>query len=504
LLFTYSVTTYSSCFGLVNKLLKGKVTTYLNVPELKIMQKIERLEKTSNFLRRLKDNADPAVNLKINRKIALLDSNLMINQWSVAHRGLKTIFRDFEMSYVLIKRNSPILDELKKADLNLGVEELQRVLKKLNVKQDYQEVLIESFSKYKSLKSFTKSLEIDLHTRLVKLGNNYHEYVLSRHHLENILNDATCTDGTCQRNVKSLLDRIGIQSEAEQTRFGRIIGDMKRPSFTEVSKMLNNNPIAYLTRIKKERNAELFSALKDFFLQPEIVNRMFRGFYNIPGLDRTKMVRLLKVVYDMQARTLHFPKINRIVRNTLSIDDKLPLLKELNSTVDGDEILISFARRVDDATATTWKSLKEIATSIDPDFLARMTKAEVKAKARGDISLTFQKSVVNRIATIVVAGGSIGYFYFHGDSSSQLIDTDTGEDSDQDPEPVLNNNDLPDSDEDDFIISDSDSIPLEGRDDQVIESLADELQIIASDSNSTREPSSTKSWWTKLMNFLFN
>lgn len=512
---SFSGTVQSVCFDLVNTLVKRKAKSYLNIPELELMKKIEAVEKASNGLRKIKNNADPAINISIGRKIALLDSNLMINQWSVAHRSTKNLFRQVEIAYVLIKRHDPILKELKSADLNLGREELLRVLKKAKTPQNYQKVLLESFDKHGSLSKFAKDLELETHSQLIRLGNKYHEYALIRYHLEDILEDTNCSNAVCQRNVKTLLDRIGIASDKERVRFARVIGDLKRPPIDELSKMLNEHPVVLLTRLKKERNYELFAVVRDFILQPEIVERMFKGLYNLPGFNRVKAVRILKLVYNAQARNLHFPKINRIVRSTLPIDQKFPILKEINTTVDYDELLVTFARRVDDATADTWKTIKEYAEANDKDFLERIVKAEKKAKARGEISLTQDKSVVAKLATIIATGSSIGYFYFLGDEP-EVVEVNDGQNSDL-PVDSLNNvsNEdtittppAPNSDEHDEIVFSSDeNIEIEGDMERAIEQLHDEVEAIQSQNGGQdRGPSSIQpfNWFIEFINFIFS
>ena len=506
----------SKCFDLVGSIINHRAKSYLKIPELELMKKVEVIEKSSNFLRKLKDNADPAINIKIGKQISRLDSNLMINQWSVAHRSTKHLFREVEMAYVLIKRNGPLVKELKNVDLSLGRPELIKAMKKSKVSPSYQTVLLESFDKHNSLKKFATALEIDTHSQLIRFGNKYHEYSLIRHHLDEILEDANCSNDICQRNVKTLLDRIGISSEKERTMFARIIGNYKRPSMKEVSQLLNENPIALLARIKKERNYELFSVVRDFILQPEIIERLFRGIYNLPGINQAKAIRVLRLVYDAQARNLHFPKINRIVRSTLPISDKLPLFKEINSTVDYDEIMVTFARRVDDATADTWKALKEAASG-DEAFLARMAKAEKKALARGEISLTYEKSVVSKLATIIASGGSIGYFYFLGDEAEvievegELIE-DEQMNSNTNVTNIQNDNQIDtsiQSDENDIIIFSSDEdIEIEGEIEGAIEQLNNEVRDISEGSgNPLRGPSSIKSsqsWFLKFIYSLFS
>jgi hypothetical protein len=410
-----------SCLGLINSALSKKNPFY-SLPEFELMGMVEDLEKQANILRRLKDSPTPAIVLQIDAKLAKQDAYLMSEDYEIGIREWRSLFREVEYGHVIVTKNTEALAVLSKLSEEATKDEIILALRSSNLGEGYRSLIIDLYNKRGTgLKGLRGALEVENKKRLMRFGSLYQEYSQSRWHLENLLKSDSSCDNACKVELRKMLDKLGLGSKTEHSRFSRIAEDATRPSMEEMAEFLNRHPLALVARLTKERNAEAFALARDFVLQPYFLNKIFKGLYSMPGLNKTRLVRLFSFIYDYQARILHFPDINQVVRSTKTAADKLQLLMELNTTAEGDEILITFARRIDKRARDTWREVSTLAQTTESDFHTRMLKAEVVAKARGQISLVHDQSFVAKLSAVIFSGGGLGYYYMT-DSGSVLID----------------------------------------------------------------------------------
>lgn len=260
-----------------------------------------------------------------------------------------------------------------------------------------------------------------------------------------------------------------------------------RPAIKEMREALYQEPTFVLTRLKRERNAEILGFLKGIISQPEFLDTILGYIYKSKILDKRRAVKLFRMIYDAQAKNSHFPKINRVIYGPNQPGQSLDLLENINTAVGGDELLVTFARRVDAGAEKKWASLLEEAKASEPDFHKRMLEAGEKAKARGDLSPTSNRSFVGRLAALVVIGvPTVGYFYFDGLPTS-VEEFLYGATEDQDLES--------DQPHPDSMIE----VELNGEEDDTLEEAADVLTS-GEDREGERGPSSQKQalftqWW---------
>ncbi|GAB4011421.1 MAG: hypothetical protein Fur0010_05850 [Bdellovibrio sp.] len=409
----------ASCLDYMKGIFK-KNSIYNQTNEMKLLKEIEQLERQTNFIRKLKDNPEPAIILSMNSRLAKMDAFLLNEQFSIPYREWRPLFRELEFSYVVVSNNEKALKILEKLNPEDGWSEVEKVLKRDGFKDEQISLYKDLFEQRKNLNNFKAALQFESNERQVRIGSLYQEYTMIREHLEDLLSGDRCNQ-KCKNEITTMLNRLGLGDESDKLRYIRLVGDSKRPSLEDLRKVMQTYPLISVTRLKKERAFEVMAAIRDLLLQPAMLSRISKSIYNLPGINRSRLVRLFKVAYDYQARVLYFPDINQVVRSTKEVAEKYNYLRELNSAVDGDELIVTFARRIDHHAKTTWKQLSKHAESNDPDFFKRMAEAEVKAKARGDISLTVEQSAPAKLAALLFAGGAIGYYYFDKESVTQIF-----------------------------------------------------------------------------------
>ncbi|MFT6070888.1 MAG: hypothetical protein ACJAT2_002649 [Bacteriovoracaceae bacterium] len=449
--------------------------------QFKLIKQIQKLEKRTNKLRLKKSNSEPAINLMIWKKIAKYDALLANNSYSQITRELRPLFREVETAVVIIKKYEAILDTIKR----VGIEDreiLKLELEGISISDELIEAVLERTSTsgmdLNKIKAYYKSV-IDENS--IHLGHFYHEYKLVRLHFENMMGQNSCSD-SCKLNIKKLLDSIGVASNTDQQRYGIFLRDAKRPSWLELSESLNSHPLAYTTRLKRERDEEFKLFLKGLIAEVLPFDELAQVILNAPGISKSKAIRVIKLFYDRIARLVHFPKVNQIMRSSQEAAEKFDLFLQLNTTViPQDELMVTFARRIDSQTKAAWSEMIKFAKNNQeayPDILKRMEQAKEKAMARGEISLVHEKSFTTRLAIILSAGGSFAYYHFNKKEVEEVIDEVGHSSTEVDPELEVTSEE---KDEQDLGESTTLLIKHGSKEDKALDQLIDELNEISKD-----------------------
>ena len=488
----FSLNSWSiDCHKAVRLLLSKNKNQPQDEVQFKLLKQIQKLEKRTNKLRLKKSNSEPAINLMIWKKIAKYDALLANGSFSQITRELRPLFREVESAVVIMKKYEIILEIINRvgtSDLNL----LKVELKNSSLNQELITSVLErasNISELTKVQAYYKSIRDE---SAIHLGHFYHEYKLVRLHFEGMMEQDSCSDA-CKINIKRLLDSIGVASETEQQRFSIFFKDASRPTWLEVSESLNGNTLAYTTRLKRERDEELKLFLKGLLAEVLPVDELAQVILNAPGISKSKAVRVIKLFYDRIARLVHFPKVNQIMRSPQLAADKFDLFIQLNTTViPQDELMVTFARRIDSQTKAAWEEMIKFAKANQdsyPDILKRMEVAKEKAMARGEISLVHEKSFTTRLAIILSAGGSFAYYNFNKKEVEEVID-DVGHSSTE-VEPEL---EVTEEEKEDYELGNSTTLMIEhgSTEDKELDQLVDELNEIIKDSIPDREPSSQK------------
>lgn len=490
---TLSTPSQASCQKIMAGLFRHQ-NRLAQTPEVSYFKKVSRLEKVTNFLRKLKDNPEPTINIRIWKKISLLDEFLNNGSHPPNEREWRTFFREFEANYISFKRSKSVVDLLLE-DPDMSPSLFFKKLSDGDYSPEYIDFLARQLEKSESLERLRIALELEKESTLTRLGNNYQEYRLVREHLDKNLDSDECNE-TCRRYTQMLLGDIGMASEKEQIMFKLFFEGQQRPAIKAIRETLYAEQTFVLTRLKRERNEELLGFLKGLISQPAVFDKVLGFLYKSKLMNKTKAVQLFRLIYDAQARNVHFPKINRLLYNKSSAADSLGILENINSSVGGDELLVTFARRNDSGAEKKWKELLKEAQANKPELHEKMVEASKKAKSRGALSVTGNKGLLARVVTLLAIGGpTVGYFYFDGHPTSVETYVD-GVEEDQD---IDLNQPSP------FSVTE---IELEGDEDQALEEAADVIADDSeSDSTSGRDPSSLEErtgraaftqWWCSI------
>lgn len=483
LIFSFSLQTQAACMELFRGLLRRK-NLIENSPEYVMRRSIEKIENTTNFLRRLKENPEPSLNLKVWKKIAKLNEFLLNGSHAPNERTWRTFFREFEASFISYKRSKELI-ELIQRNPDLSDEAFIKKLKAAGYPQAYIDFIQGRLIKAGNLAHLKDGLNLEVKTTLVHLGNNYHEYRMIRGHLEELVEKEECNQN-CKSMVQLLLRNIGSDSGKEKMMFEVFFEGEGRPDIRLMRELLYQEELFIRTRLKRERNAEFFGLFKSLISQPEFLDTLLGYIYKSQRLGKNRAVKLFRMIYDAQARNIYLPKINRLIHGPKEADKAMDLLQNLNAPIAKDELLITFGRLVDRISEGKWEMILKHAKQADPDFYQRMLKAKDFAKARGDLSATNPRSGVGTIAALAVIGfGSVGYFYFDAlpTTVQEFLYSDDEETVRDNPEGA------PDTIE---------GIELDGEIDQAIDEAS---EVIEHGEVSDREPSSlgrTLPYFTKV------
>jgi len=484
-------TTHASCYSVFKSLFQ-KESGFTNNEAVEFTERITRIERFTNFLRKGKEDPTPAINLKIAKKLNKLHENIFADNFSANEREWRTFFRTIEAQLIGFKRYKKISMYLE-AHPDANESQFVNELVNMGFSDEFNNFIIKQLKDSGTLEKLRPKLNEEINSTLVNLGNNYQEYRMVRGNLEDLLISKECNE-ICKKQVNLLLKELGVNSEKESLTHPTFFKDQTRPSIEELRKLLYQEPLFVLTKVKRERNAELKSFFLSYLNQPMFVDSILGLIYKSDTLGRQKAVQLFKLIYDSHAQNVYFPKLNKIIFSTADAKANAQTLKGLNSTADQDELLITFARRADALAQEKWKAIKEYAEKFEKDFFEKLSAAEKKALARGEISPTRDKTILTKVALLTAAGaGTYAYFYFDGEPSSIEVEIESNEIE----IPSLGGNSSTDLGEvepsDRGVtpyerIDSNEKILLDGEIDQMI----DEASVVIMDSDIQRDPSSLR------------
>ncbi|WP_412471895.1 hypothetical protein [Halobacteriovorax sp. RT-1-4] len=408
IVFNFTFNSFASCGGVLKSFLGMRKSSFYDTPEYALKQKINKLEILNNRLRNSSEHQEPATTLAIWKKIERLDNNIFTKHYSVNVRDWEVFFRDFEMNFISFQRLSDINKKFESTEITKA--KLKSYIVSKGYASEFQDFILSKFENSPNAEIFKIQLDKEIQSNLLHIGNHYYEYRLVREHLRD-LNGSDLCNSECEAQLKTLLANLGVESEKEQRSLPVFFKGVERPDLEELNKVVHENPVALLTKLKKERNAEVVNWLISLMLQPEIIDSIMGLVYKSKRIGKYRAVRIFQAFYNAQARTIHFPKINSIVKSFKNdVEKSYSHLKNVNTSVPKDEILVTFARMVDALAVKKWKILKEHAKTADPKFYERMMAAEEKAIARGDISITHKRSLIGQLIQFVPASTPI-YLY---------------------------------------------------------------------------------------------
>jgi hypothetical protein len=355
--------------------------------------KMTRLENTVQFIRNKKVNP---IMVEVDRmnieRLIRFDSSLFEGNVYLAEKAWRPFFRKFEENFYRVKKHSNLLVEVK-TQVDRSVDDIiQRALIK-HQDDDFMIDLLVSLTKSekKNHQSLVKSIEKRINKSANYLGRNYIRYRLTAKHIDDIGLSNTC-DPSCKEGIKKLKSLLGVSGKEEQIRFPAFRG-LTRPLLEEVNLLVNSIPSAYESLIIKEALMEVKAFVRDIYTIPTVRSALAKTLTKLlPSRYKQTAGTIESALTDLGAYTNHFPLIDRTLRSQKTIEVQFSRLRNQNVMFADDEMLITFARRVDKRAYDGWIELKQFAKTNDETFYKRMQNADTEALVRGELSNDYRKS----------------------------------------------------------------------------------------------------------------
>lgn len=452
---------YANCFDTLNRFrIRKAVTSNILVEnDARFMTRLNEIEESGSYLRRLRKNKSPAIHEKMKRQLVKLDGYLFTGDYATAHRELRPLFREVEFSSLAIKSLDIQLQHVRSLDVR-SIDQAKQVLAGIDIPSRFW--LDETLSKAQTLDAVVDELVFIRAGYESKLGKKFQEYLLAKEHLERLVEPGACS-AECGESVTRLLDSLGVKYNSDRTRFSSFLEVGDELTTDGIRDLIDNHRVAVISRIKHERNAELFAVFREFATQPAVVEKIVSLLVGIPGMHKLKLVRVFNFFLDAVAQSKHVPIINQVVRSQGDIANKLDDLLLKNSNFGGNELLISFGRRNDLDSKRVWNQLVSYAGENNPAMAETLLKADQLARSRGPLDLLQSKTVLPRWLIMAASAGGLGYFWF-GQNSSEIESIEV-------PEVIPSSDGIPREDD---IVQDIDSVAQELQDPEVINEILPE------------------------------
>ncbi len=309
--------------------------------------------------------------------------------------------------------------------------------------QKYRELLAEAVAR-----SAPASEINDLKRTLVAeeriLGAYFEEYRVVRTHLEGLVNQTVGScDAACVAFARELDETLGL-TDLKKLTFKVSFEGMSRPSLAQVQEIFFSSAVAQTADLRRTVHVEAFHTLKSLASSVLLLEEIQKIAARIPTLGkRFEWTRkLLFMLYDGRARHVHFPEISRIMRAQGGVKEQLDMLEQM-SLPPNEDLMVTFARRLEEPVRNFWKQLKAEAKSqagdlapsagaaADSSFeglikrieggervslFERMEAAEKQATALGGISFYYDQSPAMKLGVLAVAGGYGAYAWLSDDA----------------------------------------------------------------------------------------
>lgn len=367
--------------------------------EARLLEEFNKKEGWLNRLKNMGGRKDRAARIERDYRIDLLDSYLAHGDVTQAKDILNAVVIPVETTYSLLLKNQ---------------DELRALQKALETATPDQVITIQN--RIALVTSNTSELN-------KKFGKEFGLYNALRSALDHVADASRCK-GVCQQTATRVANQIGMN---EVKGIAPTIFNGRKPADLEdMRRYLDRTPEAIAAKKKAELVTEVGSLIKMVVYQKPFEDVIIGVATHVPALKRTKFIRIAKLFYDARAVNAHFPLIRKVLRSRGGIKGQFEQLRNYESVEP--DVLVTFARRTDNDARDAWKQIKARAeTEGDADFLAKMTEAEVLAKARGGISPFDRPSAVARFAIYATSGAGLYTLYRRNDPDFEsLWDDATG------------------------------------------------------------------------------
>jgi hypothetical protein len=260
------------------------------------------------------------------------------------------------------------------------------------------------------------------------LGGSFDEYRALRGHLDDLRAGRGACDSSCQKIALEIDTSLGL-TEPNMKSFVVSFEGMSRPSLQEVSETFYSSLVAQESALRRALFEEMRNTLVTLSSSVMMLNEFQRLAAKVPALHwKLRWTRgVLFFLYDTRARSIHFPQLSRIMRAQGGVGEQFQMLEQM-ALPPNEDLLVTFARRLDQDYRDAWKVLKKEAqvrfeagndgTERAASLVGRMEAAEKSVADLGGISTHFDHSPAVKLGALVVAGYG-GYAWYQRGAAEQ-------------------------------------------------------------------------------------
>lgn len=406
-----------ACIDIITKIIEKEGSSVKVNSSLDINARIIQLSEQINFLRNGRQAQISAMDVKVNKMIAIMDSYFMNNTFDRPFREFAPIFRKVETGFIVVKKLQAINDQFKKLSKahgpDVSMKSIIDSIQQKNVAQDLSKItsdlfkVDDKFFEQLSITDFIKRAEQEIDYHLIQMGNNYHEYNAFRTYLNEYIEKNRCGQ-KCKEELIKFRAKIGINSSDVKLQMNHYLNERIELTVDEVKDLVYANALSTLVKYKRDRNAELVRFVIEYISQATFADK----FAQLPLVKRFPILNIW--LDELRVRTLYFPDINRVIRSLEDIDGEVAINDQLGRIVEeinellvsqnSSELLETFVRRSDKRAKEVWQLLLNYSEKNRPAFYTIMKNAEeaVPLKKRGALSLVYETPVVQIFSGLTI------------------------------------------------------------------------------------------------------
>jgi hypothetical protein len=368
------------------------------------------LEWTAKTIRK-KLKSNPGIvenNRRYIEAVSRMKSNFYNGDISINKDDFIFLFRNVEESHISFFKQSEILKFLRlnrATDYNNVMDDLFRRFEQ----DEFTTQLLLKLAKKndKSTAKLIKRVKKQIESKARYIGSHWIEYKIHRQFLDNLLKDPQCNK-ECRSGIRKLKSLIGVSSQDEKL-LNPYFSAIESPTLSEIRKVVYSVPAAYEAKVIVKGLNDLKAAIRDILTLPAARRILSKGIVGA-FLGNKKIIKATdKVFQEIESITNHYPEIETIF-NISDPVKKLDRLRNVNVMFPDDELLVTFARRIDTKAEMEWDILLKAAGENEnaKRFLVRMKKAEELAIIKGPLSPDHSRNPFASFVLIIFGGTTFG------------------------------------------------------------------------------------------------
>lgn len=385
--------------------------------ELSYVRRVEVLETIRNKIRRRKSQRHIVEVDKYNFKLYQgIDEQLYQGRIAGARDKWQGLFRRVERSYYFIVKKTQLIGDIRR----LQMESSSMVLRELNLRysESNDKFILDILKSLKSKNHNSAQDLIEILGRDIKVSGTYLGWKISNYEFINtqldlIVKNTRCGQ-PCKKQIALLRSELGVSSKKEQEAFSFLKG-LKKVEVNKVTQLVNSVPAAKQARLLRVIVHELRQYIQELVTKPKWRQAVASALLKITPDWKMIVYPIDKLLLEALYVNDHYFPIDKVLKRMRTINQKYEKLKNQNTLFLDDELLVTFARREDQAAVSTWAQLKIHAQKKDIIFYEQMLSAEVRAAKRSKLPAIYNTSPYRLTVYMLAGTGAFAYLYFNFD-----------------------------------------------------------------------------------------